>query len=681
MPTVRIYATKAWKFDIMNTEDPSIIGKGYSQEWVEVSRISEVNKGSEWLEQFIKFDFTELNGKVPTSAAPSLQVRQIYDAKGRNFGIQAEIITTDWEDNGNLPKREKLETMGLHSGRITFPPLSIDNGNFFGIFVRAKADRTTTHPSEYYLVVSFYLSQTNIDKKFYCDVTYENPTPYANNHMPAAGFVNEKADNTFSWGITADNIIGTMTQGAAKFRWRTAGENEYTEILIPDTTNSYTVPANTFPADGKNIEWQVQVQSSDGIWSNSTEWLTLTTVDALSDAKPILPKDVYVEVDKDQTFTWEHIIDTGTNPTGADLQYQVNGGAWTDLVSVRNTKEKSVIVSGKTIPAGSVLWRVRTYNSDGTPGNWSGTAAVIGKGTPATPTITSITKTARPRINWQSLGQVSFQVQILQKGDIVYDSHEIAGTAKQHLISEYLEDGEYTLRIRIKNAELLWSNWTTLLFAISTEKPSVPTVAVTAIKNGVRINVEAGGDESITKMYLFRNGIPIAKISGSYADYAALGPTTYTVRAIGKNDSFADSAPVSVTLTVPFTTLAAVDDLQNIVGLIMKRGGRPTHSGTKQIVGDTHHYAGRTLPLFTFSEFTDETFQIAYSYSNDMEWEKLLKLIARKTTILYRDMWGLRCYGVITGLDYDRMQKFKDFTLSIAKVDYVEQIYYEAPEV
>lgn len=681
MPTVRIYATKAWKFDIMNTDGISTIGKGYPQEWVEVSRISEVHKGSEWLNQYIKFDLTELNGKVPTSAAPSLHVKQIYDAKGRNFGIEARIITTDWEDDGDIPKQDKSSSMGLHSGRITFSPLSIDNGKFYGVYVRAKADRTTTHPSEYYLVISFYLSQTDVNKKFYCDVTYETPTPYAINQIPAAGFINEKAENTFSWGITADDIIGTMTQGAAKFRWRTAGETEYSEVLIQGTTNSYTVPANTFPANGKNIEWQVQVQSSDGIWSNTTKWLNLTTVDVLSEAKPITPKDVYVEVDKDQVFTWEHIIDTGTEATRADLQYQVNGGAWTDLTSVSNTKEKQVTVPGKTIPAGNILWRVRTYNSDGVHGSWSGTAAIIGKGTPAAPTITGISKTARPCINWQSLGQVSFQVQIVLKGDIVYDSQEIAGAAKQHLVSEYLEDGEYTIRMRIKNAELLWSNWVAWVFTITTEKPKIPTIAVTPVKYGASIRVKTRDEESIKKMYLLRNGIPIAKISGNYVDYAALGPTTYAVRAIGENDSFVDSQPVSITVTVPFTTLATVDDLQNIVALIVKRGGRPTQSGTKQIVGDTHHYAGRSFPLFTFSEFKDETIQVAYSYSNNSEWEKLLKLIASSKTILYRDMWGLKCYGVITGLDYERIQMFKDFTLSITKVDFVEHIYYDEPEV
>ena len=261
----------------------------------------------------------------------------------------------------------------------------------------------------------------------------------------------------------------------------------------------------------------------------------------------------------------------------------------------------------------------------------------------------------------------------------MFDTFEAAGTEKQYSVTDYLPDGSYTARIRIKNTDQIWSSWTSLGFTIATTKPTAPEVTAIAVSGGAKLTVTT--DETVVKRYLLRNGTPIAKIAGSYTDYAALGETTYTVRAVGADDSFIDSEPVTVKVTVPYAVLAAVDDLANMVGLAVKSGEPPTHSGKRQLGGSARHYAGREFPLYTFSGFTDETFSPSYTYRDPVDWERLERLIERRQTVLYRDRRGERYYGVITAVDYDRSRILRDFTLSITRVDYVEQTQYDTPEV
>ena len=636
--------------------------------------------GIQWTRSLLRFDLTPVRGRIPTRVSGEIYINLVDIKKGT--GGKYFI----WASRGNvgtfttpIPTQGTVLAQGSAAGWVTLADTEASNlefnGYYTGLGISCYIDNYNSFHEKALGVEINALSTTN---KPYLDIEYNFATPRPTNQFPTSGFVNDKADKTFGWGISADNIIGTMTQGAAKFRWRPAGTTPYTEIDITGTTNRYTVSANTFP-EGSGIEWQVQVQSSDGVWSDATQWFTLTTIDSISNAAPVSPKNVYIQTDQDQVFAWEHMINTGTESTGADLQYQISGGTWTIFATVAGTNAKSATVPAGTLPAGNILWRVRTYNSDGVAGTWSESAAIVGKGSPGAPAITGITNAARPRVSWQSLGQIAFQLQLLQSTAILFDTGETAGIEKQYSVTEYLPDDPYTVRIRIKNTDQIWSSWTSLDFSIATTKPTAPTVTAIAVSGGAKITVTT--DETVVKRYLLRNGIPIAKIADSYTDYAALGETTYTARAVSADDSFIDSDPVTVKVTVPYAVLAAVDDLDNMVGLIVKSGEPPTHSGKRQLGGSARHYAGRTFPLYTFSGFTDETFSPSYTYRDPVDWERLERLIERRQTVLYRDRRGERYYGVITAVDYDRSRILRDFTLSITRVDYVEQTQYDTPEV
>ena len=84
-----------------------------------------------------------------------------------------------------------------------------------------------------------------------------------------------------------------------------------------------------------------------------------------------------------------------------------------------------------------VYWRVRTYNTDGTAGNWSDAAEIIVVAAPPAPVVL-ITSGAAPRvsISWQSTDQQAWEAEIngISSG-IIY------GVAKAWRMPDYLPDG------------------------------------------------------------------------------------------------------------------------------------------------------------------------------------------------------------------------------------------------
>ena len=501
---------------------------------------------------------------------------------------------------------------------------------------------------------------------------------YPVGQLPSGGLISQDEDNTFTWSIGNDYPeLFSSTQIAAKFRYQESSAETYTEIDIEDGTQSYTVAASTFTA--ASVDWQVQIESEDEFWTDETAWFTLDTgEDSLSTAVCVSPVNKAVNGAIDNTFSWTHIIDTGTEPTGADLQYMIPEGEWTTLATVTGSDTHTVIAAG-TLPSGTVYWRVRTYNANSEAGEWSGAAYIAVRAAPSAPSISSISNAARPVVRWQSSSQVSYELNVLSGINTIYSTGEIPGTVKVHGVTDYLDDGSYTVQLRIKNEYSLWSGWTTGGVTISTTKPDAPTITATAITNGVRITVDVSAD--ITTMYLLRNDIPIAKITGTYDDYAAVGTNTYVVRGVDVGDNFADSEEAEAETVINHAVIAAVDDLEEMVSLIVRRGDYPTSPRSKTYISASNNYAGRTYPVITFSEFLSESYSPIYAFSSATDFDALNELADRRQAILYRDARGDSYYGAIVGLPSERDRLGYTFTLNITRVDYVEEIDYDAPGV
>lgn len=525
-----------------------------------------------------------------------------------------------------------------------------------------------------------WVQNSRATNKPYIVITYQDAPIAAKNCNPTSGFFNEAQDKTFSWSFSTTAVtLDPLSQTSAKFRWRPDAETPYTEIAISGATSSYTLPANTVTTD--SFQWQVEVTADSGTTATSP-WYTLSTVDATSTCTELSPSGRYLDGSEDQVFSWTHNIDTGTAQTAFDLQYSSDGGSnWTSLFSNQATANQYVTVPADTLPAGNLLWRVRTYNSDDEAGTWSDSAAIVVIARPALPSFTTITTVARPVIGWSAVGQQAYEIIITDAdGDTVYSTGEIASVVKQHRVTDYLNDGTYAISLRVENEFGLFSEWAEISLTVSTTNPDAPVLSGTTSDGATLLTFSKPGEYA--SVYVMRDDLPIAKVDGnSFTDNPPIGIHAYKIRAVDANDCFADSNTVTIDTTVSDAQMIyAGTDGSVKADLIYDVDDSPVLSGSMENAGNAYVVAGRTYPVHEFSEAKSESINLSYALVKDADFETLRDMARSATTLLFRSSSGIGMYCVISSFSWQHQAPgFYTCSFSISRVDFTDTIDYDAP--
>ena len=305
---------------------------------------------------------------------------------------------------------------------------------------------------------------------------------------PTAGFIDENADNTFSWVTQSDPE--TDTQAGATFQWRVSGGANVNTINLA-TESSVTIPAGTLP--NGSIEWRVKAVNTGGLETEYTNWFTLSTAD-VRHTKPtgLSPNGSLNDASKRIQFSWLHHSPISAAQKAFEIQYTVNGGAsWLELGGVVTSGEPRYLSEPDTFPGATIGWRVRTYNTENLASEWSDDAYFTSAGQPPTPVFRSVeTGKSRPLCQWISQEQAGYQLQIVRAAQTVYDTGEVHGGDTSHKVGEYLQNGQYTVRLRIKNATGLWSEWAEYTASVHAEKRMKVTLSGEPVKNGARLMYE-----------------------------------------------------------------------------------------------------------------------------------------------------------------------------------------------
>lgn len=622
--------------------------------------------------------------------------KRIDDSFYNRFDICTISVNNDWDestvngDNRPAPLRGVGSSLSTYYGSITANTYCSANINIYSEERREILTGISIRISDSLLYTGGYVT-INANSRLGANAPYLElivgdvfNTPVGTVHT--TGFANEKEPIEIGWDIkyyyVGDNeekkylTSTTRVQKNATIKWRNKGSSSENIIENVGKNQRYTFPANTFSAD--SIEWCVKIMSDDDIWGDYSEWYELSTMDSLPTTRPIAPVNAYIDTTSENLFEWQHDISTGTNQSRFDLQYSTDGATWTDMASEETDRCNYLLPAG-SLPTGKLFWRVRTYNSDGVEGGWSDPASIIGIGKPKAPGITDITNQARPKISWQADDQIAFRVQVYSGDALLIDSMETAGSTKSYRITEYLDDGRYTFRVRIKNSNGQLSDWSAASADITTVKPTPPVVSVRAVENAAYITAQLA--EDISKAYLLRDGVPVAKFTGSYYDYSETGEHEYAVRAINVDDDFVDSEPVSVHISIErVAQIAPEDDLPSVIRLQYRRGEPTTLSAGIEPTGEQMNFAGRRYPVYEFGEFLTESYESSYSVRTQEEWNRIKELAKSRKPVLYRDIRGNRFYGIISSLKFDQDWYSTDFTISFLRIDHVDRIEYDSME-
>lgn len=418
---------------------------------------------------------------------------------------------------------------------------------------------------------------------------------------PSAGaVVLKKKPASFSWKAAVsedDQCYKDVEVKSTVFRWK--GESGSVHTINAGSALSVEIPANTFSED--SIQWQVEVTANSGAVTTS-DWVTVSTVEMTSSAVTVSPKNTVIDGSATNVFAWEHVIETGTDQTAFDLQTSTDGSSWTTL-QARATADTFTEVPGATFSSGSLYWRVRTYNSDNKPGQWSEPAHCIVIAAPATPAIVVSDGSPRFAIRWQQSGQQAYELMI--DGSVIAKTFS-AESFYRH--GGYLEPGMHTVRVRIQNKYQLWSEW-------GTASLQIENVEGAAIQLSASGNNEVGLSWSTSGNYagyiVYRNGVKIAETAETaYVDHFAVGEAVYQVRGVyADSGNYTLSNVAAVTVSPETLLIACVSDPVWIKLPLSTSSLRSAGLSASQSVTYTH-YIGSGLPGVEIGEAVSKSYDL-----------------------------------------------------------------------
>lgn len=444
-----------------------------------------------------------------------------------------------------------------------------------------------------------------------CEYSNDNVGIKADNFSPSSGaFVNRFQKNTFTWDAEDDTDLtqvcfAEVKQTSAVFEWRVKNASTSKTISVSGSTTSCTVPANTFPSG--TLEWRVKVTANSGTTTTSA-WQEITTTDVTPTAKPVSPSGIVIDATIVNRFSWQHIISTGTPQSKADLQWSADGTTWNTLATVAGENQYYDVPANK-FTSGTKYWRVRTYNTDGTPSEWSDKAEFIAINAPSAPSIVIQSTGPRPRITWQTSEQEAYQL-TLSSG---YASGTVYGTEKAWRSPVYLADGSYTVRVRVQNKYGMWSEWSTAALPVSHTEGEAITLSVDAAHEAALTWQTAGSYD----FYLIeRDGVAIGRtVQKQYVDHTSIGSVTYRVRGCyDESDNYGVSNTVTAEI-LPDTAMICDLESGTWQRLPLSETILRTNRISRTAAISTVHLSGLAYPVAERTEFRDMAMQISCAFT------------------------------------------------------------------
>lgn len=495
-----------------------------------------------------------------------------------------------------------------------------------------------------------------------CEYSNDNVGIKADNFSPSSGaFVNRFQKNTFTWDAEDDTDLtqvcfAEVKQTSAVFEWRVKNASTSKTISVSGATTACTVPANTFPSG--TLEWRVKVTANSGTTTTSA-WQEITTTDVTPTAKPVSPSGIVIDATIVNRFSWKHIISTGTPQSKADLQWSADGTTWNTLATVTGENQYYDVPANK-FTSGTKYWRVRTYNTDGTPSNWSDKAEFIAINAPSAPSIVIQSTGPRPRITWQTSEQEAYQL-TLSSG---YASGTVYGTEKAWRSPVYLADGRYTIRVRVQNKYGMWSEWSTAALPASHTEGEAITLSVDAAHEAALTWQTAGSYD----FYLIeRDGVAIGRtVQKQYVDHTSIGSVTYRVRGCyDESDNYGVSNSDTVEM-LPETNM--ICDLETGVWLEMRLSETQLRTNRTSFSAgvSTVHLAGLAYPVEERSEQRDRALSVACAWPHAQRAAALALEALVGRLVCLKDRYGNMAIGSLPSLESscDEFMRRYSFTIS-----------------
>ncbi len=438
-------------------------------------------------------------------------------------------------------------------------------------------------------------------------------------------------------------------------------------------------------AVGWEVAGELVYQSEGPVWQisarNSTKppMIRVTYEDSLPD-KPTVssPIGMFVDSSKAIRFSWKYNSTVGDTQSKFDLSWSVNGTTWTKITQA--TVNNFYDMPANTLPTGNIYWFVKTYNPNNEASPDSDVSVFYVTGAPVAPNIVNVsTNTAKPVVTWGSASQQIYQLQLLKDNNVIYDTGNVASaTTKTHKITDFLADGGYTVKLRVKNEYDLFSDWASFFFNIATNKPPKPQISLSQNQYNITALSSISSNQYLL---LYRAKIDsddftcIAKSINSVLVDSTVESNKqykYFVRAVSSTETYSDSEIKAISSpAINKSVFAPVSDLGNIFEVKVNLNERPAKNITIGTPNTTNYFAGRKYPVAEYSEHLSKGVSLSFFIQDNAEYEQLLRIIYLKGIVLYRDS-RRKFHGNISGMNTTDHYAGYIISLTISQTDYTE---------
>ena len=424
-----------------------------------------------------------------------------------------------------------------------------------------------------------------------------------------SGYVSPYANNFFSWEYVSSGsylAIGPWEQQSATFYWRTVGASAWNSVSA-GTATQITIAANTFPVG--SIEWYVSGTDTLGT-TTQTPVYTLSTTAAQSVATPVAPIDTLVDSSDDVTFSWSVSNANNQTQTGADIQYSADGGSTWTMLAQPTGNVRSVDVAPGSMPGGSLQWRVRSYNVDGSAGSWSTPVSFYYIGAPGAPVV-SATAVPFTTVTWAAAGQQAYEVTV----DGISQGVKF-GTGKTFSVAEPLIDGPHTIRVRIQGIYGLWSSFGSVTINV-TNVPGDAIALTGAFGVDALLNWETLS--AATPFYVYRDDVRIGRTPGSsFRDRFVLGEHSYFVLLDHGDGNYTKSNIVTGAMSVSMPHIAAAVN-GDWLPLRLSENSVSSQSFTFNRSHSLRHVTATDFPVCEIAQFRDLSGSYDVAFPNAAE--------------------------------------------------------------
>lgn len=486
---------------------------------------------------------------------------------------------------------------------------------------------------------------------------------------PTGGYADPRNDIAFSWAFLKDDVYSCMdenfTQASATLYWKESTDENYTEVAVSGSTQSVTIPANTFPTK-KTIQWYMAGTDDVGTTSQTPVY-SFSTSASLIVSTPVSPINTVEDGRSIITLTWTYASTDGRNPTRFFLYWREEGAStWQTLYDPgAGVIVTSYNVPEGTFPAGTIEWGVQALNIDGV-GGAVGRATFISY---AAPTVNNVSCNTRPfaTVTWQASDQQAYQIKV---DDTVYGPY--FGTEKSFELPDYLEDGEHTIGVAVVGTYALWSEWGEITVTVQ----NVPGAEI-SLDAEAQIDVELmiSSSEEMPTFLIYRDDVLIAKTSNrSFTDRLALGEHTYKVISKHSDGNYSISNEVR---RFAFARHISIAPLAGGEWLEVKYSTRdqmdPDYQG--EIMSTYNHISGSEYPSAVISPYRDlsVSFSALFLRSQCRERQELQEMFGKPVIIKFRD--GTVFVGILDSWRKEPNRwHYMTYALTVKQIDFEDYI-------